>query len=39
MFVPVDVPNDAVPVGTVAAVQFAASLKSLLGGAASQLAS
>jgi hypothetical protein len=39
MFVPVDVPNDAVPVGTVAGVQFAASLKSLLGGAASQPAS
>jgi hypothetical protein len=39
MFVPVEVPNDAVPVGTVAGVQFAASLKLLLGGAGSQLAS
>jgi hypothetical protein len=39
MFVRVEVPNDAVPVGTVAGVQFAASLKSLPGGAASQLAS
>jgi hypothetical protein len=33
------VPNDAVPVGTVAGVQFVASLKLLPGGAASQLAS
>jgi hypothetical protein len=35
----VDVPNDAVPVGTVAGIQLAAVLKSELTGAVDQVAS